>query len=115
MFESGISNDVGDDVGDTGNACIRGAGVSNISVEDIGAGSDGVEDKEEDLETLMARMTRRMAAMCPPNVGEGTNSARHASWQNNPSQSLKAQSPSPCERRGPMMTRWLARHPWSQA
>lgn len=35
MFESGISNDVGDDVGDTGNACIRGAGVSNISVRTL--------------------------------------------------------------------------------
>jgi hypothetical protein len=46
VFESGISNDIGDDFGDTGNACIRGAGVSNIGVEDIGAGSDGIEDKE---------------------------------------------------------------------
>jgi hypothetical protein len=84
-------------------------------VEDIGIGSDGIEDKKEDLETLMARMTQRTVATCPPDVGEGTNWARHASWQNSPSQSLKAQSPSPCERRGPMTTRWLARHPWSRA
>jgi hypothetical protein len=84
VFESGSSDDTGDDASDTGNVGIGVASISSVGMEDIGAGSAGVEDDKEDLETLTARMTQRTAVMCPPDGGEGTNSARCTVRQNSP-------------------------------
>lgn len=63
---------------DVGNAGIGGASISNVGNVVIGAGSGGAKDDEEDIETLMVRMTRRAATTCPPDGGESTSLARCA-------------------------------------